>query len=238
MKTVRAVWKPVVGVLVLAAVGLAAHGCKPPDPPILGPAPDADNDGVVDANDNCPSLPGELRYSGCPWYRVDVCSGNKPYSLGAKWVTATPTFYYASSLPSTWRDVVDYAASTWNQVGAKVTIKKYTTIVSLPAQKDGKSVIAYGPLPDGIGGETRRWALYGIVIEADIVLNSRAALSIGGSATTADVQAIMTHEFGHFLGLQHVDDRTHTMHRTIPMNSTIHRTLCAGDVDGLKKLYP
>lgn len=207
----------------------------------VAPPPDDDGDGVPNASDNCPTLAGETQYSGCPWYRVDICSGATPYAFQAhKWGITNPTFYYSSSLPTGWRAAVDAAATVWNNVGANIKIYKYTTILAAGAAHDGKSVISYGPLSSDRLGETQTWysLTTGRVIEADIVLNSTKRLGTVPDARTFDVYSVLVHECGHFLGLDHVNDRTHSMYYSIPADCSIYRTLCGGDRLGLKRLYP
>lgn len=233
------------GLLVLLA--LSASSCdkdennSPSAPPV-----DSDGDGITDKKDDCPSLFGEAQYNGCPYYKVDVCSGYAPYSFSPyKWSNLTPVFYYGTSLPAAWRVYADYAASTWNSVGSKLTIMRNTTPVAANVALDGKSVVCYGPI-ETEPGETVPWgvtcwwynASTHYLIEVDIKLNSNMNITIGGSATAGDAWSILTHEFGHFCGLNHVNDRTHTMYTSMPPGCIIYRTLCAGDNLGLRQLYP
>jgi hypothetical protein len=209
------------------------NGCPPPA--------DSDGDGIPDENDQCPTLAGDAQHHGCPWYKVDECSGASPYALYTfHWGTNTPTFYYDSSLPSAWRPYVDYAASTWNAVGTRLQIRKYTSIVSAGQQEDGKCVVSYGPLSGSSLAGTRSWynSSTHLTTEVDIVLNSSQPMSVGGGPNSFDVWSVLTHEFGHFCGLGHVDDRTHTMYPSIPPGCIIYRTLCDGDRLGLRMQYP
>ncbi len=52
------------------------------------------------------------------------------------------------------------------------------------------------------------------------------------------MQSVLTHEFGHFCGLDHVNDVTHTMYPSIANGSEIYRTLCDGDILGVRTIYP
>jgi hypothetical protein len=55
-----------------------------------------------------------------------------------------------------------------------------------------------------------------------------------------DLQSVVVHERGHTAGLGHVDQATHSsqaMAPKMPSCSTVHRTLGAGDVRGLKTMY-
>jgi len=175
------------------------------------------------------------------WWKVDKCSGESPYSYNrAKWSNLNPVFRFSRSLPESWRDYAEYAAASWNEVHSDLQIKVNKTVVSEEAALDGKNVVSYGSLPrTNRLGETYLWFnnSTGALIEADIRLNSDKPLSIGGSTSTYDVWSVLTHEFGHFCGLDHVNDRTHTMHPDLPFDSKIYRTLCNGDELGLRRLY-
>jgi hypothetical protein len=171
----------------------------------------------------------------------DVCSGASPFQLaGYRWAVPSPSFAYSTSLPSTWRPSVDAGAATWNGAGSSLRIVKQTTIVGADVAKDNRNVVCFGSLPSGVLGTTYTWYSTGtgLISEADIKLSSTASMSVGGSRTSVDVQSVITHEFGHFAGLDHVTDVTHTMYSAIPANSTIYRTLCDGDVAGVRNLYP
>lgn len=228
-----------IGALVALTI-LTLASCGDTDAPEV----DTDNDGIPDSEDNCSSLPGEEMYGGCPWYKVDACSGASPYSfLGAnvKWATNSPYYYYGVSLPSDWRTYVDRAAATWNNVGTRLQIRRYTTVVNAGVARDQKNVVSFGPISGGdYLGRAYVWytASTGIINEVDIVLNSAKPWSIGGGASSYDFYSTLVHEFGHFCGLDHVGDRTHTMYPSCPTNCSMYRTLCAGDRLGLQRRYP
>lgn len=225
--------------VLLAAGLLGLASCDTPNNPTQPPL-DTDGDGTPDSRDACVSLPGDAQLNGCPWYMVDVCSGASPNTLNEKWSTLTPAFYYSSSLPTAWRAWVDFGAMKWNEAGSRLRIKKYSTIVSAGVANDQKSVICYGPIDNIALGRCYTWInrSNGQVVERDIKLNSNMPLLVGASPSGYDLASVLTHEFGHFCGLGHVLDQTHTMYPSIPKNCTIYRTLCAGDVAGLRKLYP
>jgi hypothetical protein len=180
--------------------------------------------------------PGSL-----PWYKLDTCSGSGEYALGGyHWGTLTPAYYLDSSLPADWRPQADAAALTWNRAGSRLQIRKFSTIVTAGQAQDGKSVVSYGPIAGSTLGETRTWynTTTHVVAESDIKISSSFPMTIGGTPTTYDVVSVLTHEFGHFCGLDHVSDRTQTMYPGMPPDCDIYRTPCEGDVRGLKALYP
>ncbi|MFN0157502.1 MAG: matrixin family metalloprotease [Bacteroidota bacterium] len=237
--------------ILVVALTFAIASCKEDQNPIIdggnnNAVADQDNDGIPDAQDQCPGTPGNWQYNGCPppapdWWKVDICSGNSPYNtIGYKWSNLTPAFYYSTSLNNVpWRDYVDYAASVWNAVQSRLEIRKYTNAVSNGVGNDNKNVISYGPMESGILGRCYIWynTSSGALVEADIKINSNAQLVIGESPNKYDAFSVLVHEFGHFTGLDHVNDRTHSMYSELHDDSIIYRTLCAGDKLGLLRLY-
>jgi hypothetical protein len=152
------------------------------------------------------------------------------------------------SLPSSWRTVAHSASSKWtqSQTGSRFRVGAWVDnntgdyiIVSAGARRDFRNVVAFGPLSPEKLGECQYWTgSTGQIIDSDIVLNSTQPLVLGESSGQYDVYSILVHEFGHFCGLGHVDDRTHSMYSYGHDNSTIGRTLCSGDIAGVRALYP
>jgi len=77
------------------------------------------------------------------------------------------------------------------------------------------------------------------LVEWDAVFNSDYPWSLSGETGKMDYQNIATHEFGHALGLGHPDDSCteETMYRYAGYGETKKRTLEAGDITGIQKLY-
>ncbi len=90
----------------------------------------------------------------------------------------------------------------------------------------------------------------GVAVDADIELNSSGFLfttissppcEVGREATTCvayDVQSTTTHEIGHVVGLDHVDDPTSTMAPTAPVGETSKRVIDVGTASGFCLTYP
>jgi Matrixin len=104
----------------------------------------------------------------------------------------------------------DRAFATWTavpRVSLSDTFEGFTT--ANPFDDDGMSVIGFEARPDldrTLGATTFQIdAVTGAVLASDIFLNSTYNWSIadGGEAGHYDVQAILTHEIGHLLGLSH-----------------------------------
>ena len=81
------------------------------------------------------------------------------------------------------------------------------------------------------------------IVDADIAINSRYwfTAAVGPNCRDRyDLRSVLTHEFGHAVGLADVDPTYHywmTMGGSIGHCTTFKRTLGAGDVLGLRRLY-
>ncbi|HWO13541.1 MAG TPA: matrixin family metalloprotease [Polyangiaceae bacterium] len=78
----------------------------------------------------------------------------------------------------------------------------------------------------------------GAIYDADIEINSfNNEFSIDGEQVTTDLQAVLTHEVGHFLGLDHSPVEDATMQANYDLFDLGARTLGDDDVAGVCSLY-
>lgn len=79
----------------------------------------------------------------------------------------------------------------------------------------------------------------GELLDADMELNlANFELTLGDDFVAYDLQSVLTHETGHFLGLQHSLDEAATMRPFYDMGSTELRDLSPDDVAAICALYP
>lgn len=101
--------------------------------------------------------------------------------------------------------------------------------------------VEFGRLPGRLLGWTCYW--WGsnkkmLAFDTRITSRTNVVIDPGRSCRRSyDLQSVATHEFGHAIGLGHVDNPHLTMHHFAPYCSTAPRTLGRGDVRGLRALY-
>ena len=75
------------------------------------------------------------------------------------------------------------------------------------------------------------------IYEADIVINNSVPWRNNGGTGGFDVQNVMTHEFGHMLGLGHSDVTGATMVQGTYYGDISKRTLEQDDINGFNAIY-
>lgn len=79
----------------------------------------------------------------------------------------------------------------------------------------------------------------GQILDADIEINhAYNEITTGEASVVYDLRSILTHEIGHFLGLDHTDDPAATMYADYEPGSTEQRSLEDDDTAGLCAVYP
>jgi hypothetical protein len=175
------------------------------------------------------------------WWTVDDCESTALYSfIGMKWANMQPVFCFSTSFPEAWRWEAEGAATAWNAVASRLQIMVDRTPVPNTTGRDGRSVLSSGRITEQPAalGLTYTWYQGTTQTEVDIVISNEQPITIGGGPTSYDLRSVLTHEFGHFCGLGDVATQKQTMSYQQHFDSRIYWTLCPGDMEGLRQLYP
>jgi hypothetical protein len=179
-----------------------------------------------------------------------------------RWHESTTTIYFDHSLAELAPGAVDAVQSgfgTWIGSDARVPDLSFDTThkASFGKTPNGRSEISYGPIV--LPGHEHDLALTitfsdastGEIVEADMIFNSEHAFGLLKSAGSDhagseavdcndkyDLQAVATHEAGHFFGLgEDFDQKLATMYFTTGRCELHKRVLTDSDVTTMSGLY-
>jgi len=132
------------------------------------------------------------------------------------------------------------AANTWDSQTNTAVFSYEGTTSRSAGRRDGYNVISWGSYRAGVIAVTYIWYVGNRIIESDTRLNTLYEWSLSGEPNKMDVQNIMTHEFGHWCGLDDLyadEDYWLTMYGYADYGETYKRTLGQGDILGLQEVY-
>jgi len=182
----------------------------------------------------------------------------------AGWKLPFGTSYYlnSASVPSTvgstnLRKIASSSFDVWNQAsGKKFTLNNAGETSASRAAFDSKNIIAWGRAPGSALGITYIWYYpsSGRVAEVDTIMNKKftwywsdpTSWDTNTTGNTCayqgvyDAQDILTHELGHWFGLNDhytTDYTNNTMYGYGAKTETKKDTLTAGDVAGIVAIY-
>lgn len=124
--------------------------------------------------------------------------GFKWYATAEYWINPSNKYGFSMSAVVT---TITASAETWDEK-TKAAVFSYRGTTTRPAGKyDGYNVISWGAYRAGVIAVTYIWYSGDTILETDTRLNTLFKWSLTGEAKKMDVQNIMTHEFGHWCGL-------------------------------------
>src|SRR6266542_4260463 len=170
------------------------------------------------------------------------------YNTYAKWGSASIPYYVNPQNMDVSADAaeldVQEAASAWSkQSRASFAFYYAGRVTDTNLAYDNRNVVMFRNASSGGSAlaTTYSWFSGTSLTEADIVVWDGAYTFIAGNAPCyggAYITDVLTHEFGHALGLMHSSVSSATMYPYYSMCSQGMRTLDPDDIAGVESLYP
>jgi hypothetical protein len=186
---------------------------------------------------------GSIKVNAIP--PTDDSRSNPDYKLlSYRWYTTVnyyvnPSNRYSLSASQV-VNAITTSVNTWDgETRFQIFSYKDTTTRSA-GKRDGYNVVSWESYKKGVIAVTYLWSISGQLIETDTKLNTFYGWSLTGEVGKMDVQNIMTHEFGHWCGLNDLyanSDYWLTMYGYSNYGVTYQRTLGLGDILGLQAMY-
>jgi len=176
---------------------------------------------------------------------ADNSMSNPDYALlGVHWYTTANYWIntknnYGLSAPSVVTTITT-SAGTWDSQTSATVFSYQGTTGRSAGKYDGYNVVAWGGYQAGAIAVTYIWYSGDRILETDTRMNIVYKWSLSGAAGKMDVQNIMTHEFGHWVGLADLysdADYWLTMYGYAGYGETYKQTLGHGDILGLQAVY-
>lgn len=167
------------------------------------------------------------------------------------WGAQTPVILLIdSSVPGVYFEPIRKAAEAWNEAVGREVIKigGWTNTASSPTP-DGVNLIYFQRNWDGERNEQARTTIYWSadrIYEADVKINDRDFAFFAGDQPEAgklDMVSLMIHEFGHVLGLKHMNATGSVMQPTLSgavasnLNISLRRKLVPDDQNSIRCEY-
>lgn len=188
--------------------------------------------GLVDPDSNATTSATGWYIPSGPWmYHVNQAA---PFTISGKLNTIAAEAFGA------WMGVPDLAGKVTVVQGSDTNVNR--------AQLDGQNIIAWGRTLGSALAVTYTWynQSTGVVTETDTIMNNKFSWNWNGGGTNCaytnvyDAQNIMTHELGHWFGLDDQYDSAHVNNTMYGYGSTSEvkkDTLTAGDTAGISAIY-
>jgi hypothetical protein len=216
----------------------------------------------VDPVTGCGAVDVPFRWNQCPTNSLVSCTASAKYIA---WPTSCVSYdLHAAGTPQvTFSDVeaaVTAAFDTWNAVncgdaGALSIVTRdlgpvacgQKTFNKQPNVGNANIVTFVSPWTEDPTALALTTVMYstasGDIVDADLEVNDERPLSAGRTTASGDndLQAIVTHEAGHFLGLSHTQPREHSeavMYEFYESGTDRTRALTADDIEGVCAIYP
>jgi len=172
------------------------------------------------------------------------------YASYAKWASSPVTFYVNPTTPDLSPAAViaatQFALDVWNTQGGTPFRFQYGGTASDTVNAyDNRNVVVFRNASNGSSIATTYswWDSSKRLLDSDVVVWDAGftfftgTSGCGGVNNAAYLEDILTHEFGHALGLDHSSVADATMYPSYSYCSQALRTLAADDIAGVQSLY-
>lgn len=222
-------------------VRVFAHPAKPTPPPKPGASSDAKPSPTISNLLACGLTdPDSSSVTGPAGWKIP--SGNWTYLLN---LNSVPSTVGQNNLDTIVKAGFNQYASA---SGSLINFERGANTSVNRARLDGRNLISWGRANSGTLGVTYIWYYpsTGLAVEIDTIMNSRYKWTWSNSnscadSATYDAQNIMTHELGHWLGLNDEYDAgafgNNTMYGYGSVAEVKKNTLTTGDISGVASIY-
>ncbi|MEK7633715.1 MAG: hypothetical protein AAB437_02625 [Patescibacteria group bacterium] len=151
-----------------------------------------------------------------------------------------------SSISGNMLTIANNSIKTWqDKLTGKVTFSPLGTTTINRAKLDNQNIITWGRTSGTALGVTYIWYFPGLAVETDTIMNKKFpwnwSLQCGQYPNSYDAQNILTHELGHWVGLNDEYDSAvyadHTMYGYGSKGEIKKDTLTTGDIYGVASIY-
>ncbi len=194
------------------------------------------------------AVPGQAEPAGLKWRQ-----GSIKLSISRSVVEPNSNIKYDSDVMG----AIQRSISAWQQaaeIKIEYDISDRASVSPSGFAGDGVSLLTIAQTPENLQlfnrdpfAESARTRVFynrrNEITEADIVLNPFQQFSTDSTFGTFDLEATLTHEIGHLLGLRHTSVLGATMSGSLPKNGTLGRSDLAGrsldeaDISAVRDLY-
>lgn len=173
---------------------------------------------------------------------------------GYKWSGTSASYYINNAFAASFVTSMKAADATWDAAGSKFrftyvsTASRNPNVWSSTYARDTYNDIGYYDNGSGNVATTRCKASGTTLTECDVTLNTYYGFTTVGAAGSYDLQSTLTHEFGHWLRLEHVSSPLSPSYcyttslatmceYSYSVGDTYFRSLTTDDKNGIKAIY-